>query len=162
MNLNIKKLSENAANVIKINDNVVAFSNVKAEVAVDESNKSVIVYRTNCSFEIPEGYVAILSAGQNIPGKSLDFVSPIILPAGVHTNFTGFFKINTDAMPTFFKPEEEVVRFVVIPVETLTIDVEEYIAPVIEETVTNTDNMIVDGPLQSEEVLIPEEPHEAA
>lgn len=161
MNLTIKKLSENAANVIKINDNIVAFSNVKAEVAVDEANKTVIVYRTNCSLEIPEGFVGILSAGQNIPGKSLDFVSPIILPAGVHSNFTGFFKINTDAMPTFFKPEEEVIRMIVIPAEVLNVEVEEFVvAPEVttEEFHTNTE-VTGDAAAETvveEEVLIPE------
>lgn len=84
---------------------------------LDNSGKLVLVYHTDLSVEMPEGYVGIITMKPNIAERSISMCDSVKL---IDSNFKGelnaSFKITTDCIPTVYQKGEAFAQMIIVPV----------------------------------------------
>ena len=83
---------------------------------VDNSGKLVLVYHTDLSVHLPEGYVGILAMKSGIAKRSLTLVNGFgTIDQDYLGELVGKFKVTTDAIPTVYQPGEAFAQLLVVP-----------------------------------------------
>ena len=83
---------------------------------VDNSGKLILVYHTDLSVHLPEGYVGILAMKSGIAKRSLIMVNGFgSLDQDYLGEVVGKFKVTTDAIPTVYQPGEAFAQLLVVP-----------------------------------------------
>ena len=83
---------------------------------VDNSGKLILVYHTDLSVHLPEGYVGLLAMKSGIAKRSLTLVNGFgTIDQDFLGEVVGKFKVTTDAIPTVYQPGEAFAQLLVVP-----------------------------------------------
>lgn len=133
--LRVIKLSEKAKTPELVNGAMDLFS-TKITTEVGEDAKLVIVYHTDLSVDVPEGYVGIITPRSDIYKKSImqtDSVTAIW--PGNNEELTVRFKTNTDVVPSVYKEGDAFAKmYFLVAWNPSQLDVEEFTSTVEEKT----------------------------
>lgn len=122
MKIRFKKLSDKAKIPMRahVGDAGYDLCSTKITTEVGEDAKLVIVYHTDLSVEIPEGYAGFLFSRSSIFKKSLTLTNCVgIIDSGYRGGIMAKFKCNTDVVPSVYKEGERFAQLVILPYQTI-------------------------------------------
>lgn len=87
---------------------------------VDEAGKLILVYHTDLTVEIPEGYVGLLFMRSSVCKKSIQLCNCTgVIDSNYRGEIMGKFKVTTDALPRIYEPGEKFAQLVLVPYYTV-------------------------------------------
>lgn len=99
---------------------------------VDNSGKLVLVYHTDISVEIPEGYCGLLMMKSSVSNRSICLTNAVgLIDCFYRGEIMAKFKVTTDAVPTVYSVGEAFAQLVIVPCSIL--------EPVFVEELSETD-----------------------
>lgn len=99
---------------------------------VDNSGKLVLVYHTDISVEIPEGYCGLLMMKSSVSNRSIRLTNAVgLIDCFYRGEIMAKFKVTTDAVPTVYSVGEAFAQLVIVPCSIL--------EPVFVEELSETD-----------------------
>lgn len=118
MNIKINKLDERAKLPTAIDNTITVYELYSTEITteVGEDAKLILVYHTGCIIHIPFGYVGIITPKYDVAKKSIALTdSATIITSGNKNPIVLKFKVNTDSVPSIFKPGEGFAYLTIVP-----------------------------------------------
>ena len=119
MNIGINKLDERAKLPTAIDNTNTVYELYSTEITteVGEDARLVLVYHTGYSIHIPyNDYVGIITPKHDISKKSISLTDSVTVITSNNKNpITLKFKVNTDSVPSIFKPGEGFAYLTVVP-----------------------------------------------
>jgi dUTP pyrophosphatase len=118
MQINIKKLSEKAVMPVKAHTTDAGFdlTSSKLTTEIGEDGQLIIVFHTDLSFEIPEGYVGLVFPRSSIFKKSLYFTNSVgVIDSGYRGEILAKMKTNTNVIPAVYKEGERFAQLIILP-----------------------------------------------
>lgn len=120
MNIGINKLDERAKLPTAIDNTNTVYELYSTEITteVGEDARLVLVYHTGYSIHIPyNDYVGIITPKHDISKKSISLTDSVTVITSNNKNpITLKFKVNTDSVPSIFKPGEGFAYLTIVPV----------------------------------------------
>lgn len=119
MNIGINKLDERAKLPTAIDNTNTVYELYSTEITteVGEDARLVLVYHTGYSIHIPyNDYVGIITPKHDISKKSISLTDSVTVITSNNKNpITLKFKVNTDSVPSIFKPGEGFAYLTIVP-----------------------------------------------
>lgn len=123
-----KKLKENAVIPSRANASDAGLDLTCIDISTEVGEDAVVsfVYHTGLSMEIPEGYVGLLFNRSSVAKKSLTLTNAVgVIDAGYRGEIIAKFKVNTNSIPSIFRPTEKFAQLVIMPIPEVNIEVVE-------------------------------------
>lgn len=167
MEIKFKKLSDKAAMPVKANSTDAGFdltvTNITTEL--NECGQLLIVYHTDLSMEIPEGYFGQIMPRSSIAKKSLRLTNSCgVIDSGYRGEIIAKFIATTDVVPAVYKVGDKFAQLLILPVPDVTFVESEELSESTrgEGGYGSTDNIQVDAePMNTrDDVEIPAESDE--
>ena len=120
MTIKFKKLSDKAVQPVRATNSGAGYNltAVAASTDVNERGQIVIVYHTNLSVEMPEGYEGILRPVDSIASKTLRMVgAPKVISGNIDDEIVVKFVTTTDVVPAAYKEGEYIAQLVINKIE---------------------------------------------
>lgn len=118
MNIGINKLDERAKLPTAIDNTNTVYELYSTEITteVGEDAKLILVYHVGYSIHIPKGYVGIITPKYDVAKKSITLTdSATIVTSDNNKPLILKFKVNTDSVPSIFKPGEGFAYLTIVP-----------------------------------------------
>lgn len=118
MNIGINKLDERAKLPTAIDNTNTVYELYSTEITteVGEDAKLILVYYVGYSIHIPKGYVGIITPKYDVAKKSITLTdSATIVTSDNNKPLILKFKVNTDSVPSIFKPGEGFAYLTIVP-----------------------------------------------
>lgn len=118
MNIGINKLDERAKLPTAIDNTNTVYELYSTEITteVGEDAKLILVYHVGYSIHIPKGYVGIITPKYDVAKKSITLTdSATIVTSNNNKPLILKFKVNTDSVPSIFKPGEGFAYLTIVP-----------------------------------------------
>lgn len=125
MTLKFKKLSEKAIMPIRAHkgDAGLDLTAVGISTQINECGQLCIVYHTDLTVEIPEGYVGLLFPRSSIYKKSLAQTNSVgVIDSGYRGEIMAVFKTTTDVVPAVYKEGEKFCQLVIVPIPNIEVE----------------------------------------
>ena len=119
MNINFKRLSENAIAPVKAHAADAGFDLTAIDVTteINECGELILVYHTGIAVEIPEGYFGMLTPRSSIFKKSLELTNSIgIIDSNYRGEIMAKFRSTTTVVPAVYKPGDRICQLIILPV----------------------------------------------
>lgn len=119
MTVKVKKLSETAHLPQKAHKSDAGYDLVVSRITTElnEVGELIIVYHTDLSMEIPEGYFGLLIPRSSVAKKPLMAVASSAIDAGYRGEIVYKFRHTVPAIiPTLYKPGERFAQLIISPV----------------------------------------------
>lgn len=125
MIIKYRRLSENAVAPIKAHNTDAGFdltcTNITTEI--NECGQMILVYHTDLSFEIPQGWYGAIVPRSSISKKSLRILnSPCTIDADYRGEVTVKMISTTDVIPSVYKIGERFAQMIILPVPEVTFE----------------------------------------
>lgn len=120
MDIKFKKLSEKATQPVRTTDSGAGYDLTAAGVTteVNERGQLILVYHTDLSVEIPEGYEAYLRPSNTISSKTLRMCdAPAVIKGGLDNDIVVRFITTTDVVPAVYKEGDTIAQVVFNKIE---------------------------------------------
>lgn len=120
MTIKFKKLSDKAVQPVRATNSGAGYNLTAAAVSTDvnERGQIVIVYHTNLSVEMPEGYEGILRPVDTIASKTIRMVdAPKVISGNIDDEIVVKFITTTDVVPAVYKEGEYIAQLVINKIE---------------------------------------------
>jgi len=120
MTIKFKKLSDKAVQPVRSTTSGAGYNltGVAVSTDVNERGQIVIVYHTNLSVEIPEGYEGILRPVDSLASKTLRMVdAPKVISGNIDDEIVVKFITTTDVVPAVYKEGEHIAQLVINKIE---------------------------------------------
>lgn len=130
MTIKFKKNSEKAITPIRTAESGAGFilTAVRVTTEVNERGQLLIVYHTDISVDIPQGYEAYVRPMNDICGKTLRMCGNNVMGSGNHEDIIGKFITTTDVVPAVYEENKNFAQLVINKIED--IELVEYIEEV--------------------------------
>lgn len=118
MNIGINKLDERAKLPTAIDNTNTVYELYSTEITteVGEDAKLILVYHVGYSIHISQGYVGIITPKYDVAKKSITLTdSATIVTSNNNKPLILKFKVNTDSVPSIFKPGEGFAYLTIVP-----------------------------------------------
>lgn len=118
MNIKLYKLDERAKLPTAIDNTNTVYELYSTEITteVGEDAKLILVYHVGYSIHIPQGYVGIITPKYDVAKKSITLTdSATIVTSNNNKPLILKFKVNTDSVPSIFKPGEGFAYLTIVP-----------------------------------------------
>jgi dUTP pyrophosphatase len=142
MTIKFKKLTDKAIQPVRATNSGAGYNltAVSATTEVNERGQMILVYHTNLSVEIPDGFEGVIRPCNSICAKTLRMCdSPSVISGSMDDEIVVRFVITTDVIPAVYKEGDQIAQLVINKVE----DVEfvEFI-----DTTENKEQSAAEGP----------------
>lgn len=120
MTIKFKKLSDKAVQPVRATNSGAGYNLTAAAVSTDvnERGQIVIVYHTNLSVEMPEGYEGVLRPVDSIASKTLRMVdAPKVISGNIDDEIVVKFITTTDVVPAVYREGEQIAQLVINKIE---------------------------------------------
>ena len=130
MEIKFKKLSDKAVTPIRTADSGAGYNltAVRVTTEINERGQLLVVYHSDISVEIPEGYEGQLRPLNDICGKTLRMCGNSVIGSGYSNDIVGKFITTTDVVPAVYEENKYFAQLVINKVED--IELVEYIEEV--------------------------------
>ena len=127
MTIKFKKLSDKATTPIRTTDSGAGYNLTAAKVTTElnERGQLIIVYHSDISVELPEGYEAYVRPLNNICAKTLRMCSNDVISSGNDNDIVGRFISTTDVVPAVYNEGDHFAQLVINKIEN--VELVEYI-----------------------------------
>lgn len=118
MNIKLYKLDERAKLPTAIDNTNTVYELYSTEITteVGEDAKLILVYHVGYSIHIPQGCVGIITPKYDVAKKSITLTdSATIVTSNNNKPLILKFKVNTDSVPSIFKPGEGFAYLTIVP-----------------------------------------------
>ena len=161
MTIKFKRLSEKAIAPVKAHATDAGFDLTCTGISTElnECGQLILVYHTDLSIEIPEGYFGAIFTRSSVSKKSLMLTNAVgVIDSGYRGEVMAKFRSTTDVVPAVYKEGERFAQLIILPVQ----DVQFEEADILSETdrgnggYGSTDNIDESAvtPLQQSESVI--------
>ena len=119
MNINIKKLSEEAVLPSYATDGSAGLdlTACKMGIQLGEDGVPSVVYDTQISIEIPEGYVGLVFMRSSIANKSISMTNAVgVIDSDYRGPILLKYKLNTNTNPSLYKEGDRVGQLVIVEI----------------------------------------------
>jgi len=120
MTIKFKKLSEGAVQPVRSTNSGAGYNLTAAAITteVNERGQIVIVYHTNLSVEMPEGYEGILRPVDSLATKTIRMIdAPKAISGKIDDEIVVKFITTTDVVPAVYKEGEHIAQLVINKIE---------------------------------------------
>lgn len=123
--MKLYKLNE-AATVSATNNTVNLIAVADPQIGKSTDNTPVVVYQTGVGVEIPEGYVGILVANEDLVKTSLSLLNGVqVYKSGDTGELVLFFRLLCgNAFPSLYKKDEVIGKLIIVKTEDFSIEIE--------------------------------------
>lgn len=119
MDIKFKKLDPRAVAPERAHNTDAGFDLVATRITteVNECGQLILVYHTDLSLEIPEGYFGMLTSRSSISKKSLILTNGVgIIDAGYRGEIMAKFHTTTDVIPAVYREGEKFAQLIILPI----------------------------------------------
>ena len=120
MTIKFKKLTDKAIQPVRATNSGAGYNltAVSATTEVNERGQMILVYHTNLSVEIPEGFEGVIRPCNSICAKTLRMCdSPSVISGSMDDEIVVRFVITTDVIPAVYKEGDQIAQLVINKVE---------------------------------------------
>ena len=124
----IKKLNEKAIIPSKANATDAGLDLTCIDITTEVGEDAVVsfVYHTGIALEIPEGYMGLLFPRSSIAKKSMTLTNSVgCLDSGFRGEVIAKFKVNTNSIPSIYRPAERFAQLVIMPIPEVKLELVE-------------------------------------
>lgn len=119
MEIKFKKLDPRAVAPVRATEGSAGcdLTATRITTEINECGQLVLVYHTDLSFEIPQGYVGLVFPRSSISKKSLRMCNSVgVIDSDYRGEVTAKFISTTDVVPAVYKEGERFAQLVIIPI----------------------------------------------
>ena len=119
MTIKYKRLSDKAIAPIKESNIDARFGLTCSRITseINECGQVILVYHTDLSFDIPEGYYGAIIQEPFASNKSIMLCNALdVIPAGDKREVAVRFRNTTDVVPALYNPGERFAQLLILPV----------------------------------------------
>jgi dUTP pyrophosphatase len=121
MQVKFKRLSEKAVQPIRATEGSAGYDLTSTHVTteVSECGQLILVYHTDLTIELPEGYAAYMFPRSSISKKSLRLCNSVgVIDSDYRGEIMGKFIVTTDVIPSLYREGERFAQLVIMPIAT--------------------------------------------